>query len=133
MIDISSLLIILLGTLFIVVLTVGLIYLASHDFRGEQMTETRIKVDESAVRIRYTPQYKVKFLCFSWWEDFDHDCTGIAFEAYLQAAKRYDRETKEYAEHVCERYTMMKVLTEEDSNKQKLHKKTSKVSYYKHP
>lgn len=97
------------------------------------MTETRIEVHQSDVKTVYIPQYKVKFLCFSWWEDFSHDCVGLTFLAYCRGVKRYDHGTKEYAEHVCEQYAMMKAWGDEDKNKERLHKQTNKVSHYKHP
>lgn len=97
------------------------------------MIETRIEVNKSDVKTVYIPQYKSKFFWWSIWIDFTHDSCGSAFKAYVSATKREDSYSKEWAEFVCEEYHRIENKKIQNKEKEKLHNKTKKISYYKHP
>lgn len=98
--------------------------------------ETRVLVEESEAGVEYYPQYKWHlFWIIPIWEGFD-PCFAPKHisRAWTNTYREGFREkTKECAEYMCEIYHKLCDEQEVAERKEKLHKKTRKITSYKHP
>ena len=99
--------------------------------------ETRVLVEQSDDRVEYYAQYKWYFLwCIPVWETFDPAFTtkNIQDAWYMVIRENGINDTsKEGAERMCELYHQLCDEQQEKLRKEKLHRKTRKITSYKHP
>ncbi len=100
--------------------------------------ETRVMVETSEAGTKYYAQYKWYFLwLIPVWECFDIVWSPCNVSLAVRKAHKDERSEKanmqEFAELQCEIYHRICDGEDEKERKEKLHRKTTKVSYYKHP
>lgn len=100
--------------------------------------QTRVLVEQSEDRVEYYAQYKWHFLwCIPVWETFNpaFAAKNIADAWYKVIKESGDvNDTSQHsAERMCELYHQLCDEQEEKRRKEKLHRKTRKITSYKHP
>jgi len=99
--------------------------------------ETRVLVEESVAGTRYFAQYKSYFLFIPTWGNFNPVCSPSKIIRATLNAYDYKEDKhmtmQEFAELQCEMYHKLVDKEEADKAKEKLHRKTTKKTYYKHP
>lgn len=100
--------------------------------------ETRVLVHQSDVRVEYYAQYKWYFMwCIPLWETFSpafatKNIASAWYTVIKESGDQHDT-SKESAERMCEVYHQLCDEEEEKHRIERLHRKTRKISHYKHP
>lgn len=100
--------------------------------------ETRVLVEESEERIQYYAQYKTYYLwCIPCWNNFDPIWSppnvAKAFCKVTYESGECTMSDKRIRERMCEVYHQLCDEQEAAERKEKLHRKTRKITSYKHP